>query len=458
MKNTKSLITVYITNYNYGDFIEQSIQSVLNQTYDSYEIIIIDDGSTDNSKEIIQKYERHGNITVIYQENKGLTISNNIAISVARGKYIMRLDADDYLDPNALYLLHNEFEKDETLGMAFGDWYEVDEFNNVIAIERRHNFDKEVSILDQPAHGACTMFRVSFLKEINGYDESLTRQDGYDLWFRFVNSYKIKSINVPIFYYRKHGLNLTSDETKLLNVRSKILEKYGRSKAQSDDILSIIPIRGSEIDVRSQPFLKIGDKNLIDYTIDALKEVKNIKTIIITTPDKNVIDYIQSQYTDTKIICIYRDPPLARINSNLVETIRHCLLSYSGIESIKSFFISTIETPFKRPELLQSAINIKNIFDVDTVVGVRSVKDMLFKHDGNGLISLTNNQSLLRLERDQLHQYVTGFTLCDLRQFLYSNQIFSGKIGHISIDQRSAFTIRSEFDLNLANFLVKANL
>ena len=98
MKNKQSLVTIYITNHNYGRFLKQSIDSVLNQSLKKFDLIIIDDGSKDNSKEIIKKYSKLPNVTVIFQKCKGLTISNNIALNLAKGKYIMRLDADDYLN------------------------------------------------------------------------------------------------------------------------------------------------------------------------------------------------------------------------------------------------------------------------------------------------------------------------------------------------------------------------
>ena len=92
-------ITVYITNYNYGQYIEQAIESVLSQSIDDWELIVIDDGSTDNSLSglinIVQM-----KITIIAQENKGLNITNNVAVRLARGNYIVRLDADDFLDEN----------------------------------------------------------------------------------------------------------------------------------------------------------------------------------------------------------------------------------------------------------------------------------------------------------------------------------------------------------------------
>ena len=79
MNKENFLVTVYITNFNYGKFIKQAIESVLMQTEQSFELIIIDDGSTDNSKEIIEKYKDLKNIRIVYQKNKGLNVTNNIA-------------------------------------------------------------------------------------------------------------------------------------------------------------------------------------------------------------------------------------------------------------------------------------------------------------------------------------------------------------------------------------------
>lgn len=100
------LITLYILNHNYGRFLKQAIASALNQTFQDYEILIIDDGSTDNSSCIIEEYLHHPKISLISQENKGLTVSANIALNNARGKYLIRLDADDWLVPEALEVLY----------------------------------------------------------------------------------------------------------------------------------------------------------------------------------------------------------------------------------------------------------------------------------------------------------------------------------------------------------------
>ena len=139
------------------------------------------------------------------------------------------MDADDYFAKDALKLMVREFDE-EKLGMVFADWYLVDQKGDVLGVEQRHDFQNDVKLYDQPAHGACTMFRVSSLKQIGGYDETISRQDGYELWLRFIENFEVRNINVPLFYYRQHSKSLTKDEVKLLDARSSILEKHARKK------------------------------------------------------------------------------------------------------------------------------------------------------------------------------------------------------------------------------------
>ena len=216
-------VTVYIVNHNYGRFIEDSIKSVLSQTFKDLELIIIDNGSNDNSKEIIKKYSKNRNIKIIFQKNIGLNATNNVALNYSRGKFIMRLDADDYLDENALEIMYNKIKSDDRLGLVFPDYYLVDEKNDLIELVRRHDFTK-VKLFDQPAHGACTLIKKEILTLLNGYNELYKCQDGWDIWLRLIKNYKVVNVNLPLFYYRRHGKNLTNKEKKLFKTRAKIFQ------------------------------------------------------------------------------------------------------------------------------------------------------------------------------------------------------------------------------------------
>lgn len=456
MNNPKTpLITVYITNYNYGKYLKQSIESVLNQSFQDFELIIIDDGSTDDSKTIIESYENNPKIKVVYQSNKGLTISNNTALKLSQGNFILRLDSDDYFHSDALTNLLTGFHSDE-IGMVFGDWYEVDELGDIIERKQRHNFKKNVTLYDQPAHGACTMFRKSCLVKINGYDESITRQDGYELWLRFIQNFKINNINIPIFYYRQHNLSLTKDEKKLLNTRAEILESHAvKYSKKNKKFFAIIPIRSNEVDSRSKPFLKLGNKNLIDYSVEELLNTKNISKVIITTPSEKVINYINKTYNNEKIICIKRKISLSRINVPLTETILESFKAIDKIDSYDSFLLTSIETPFKRSQLLDSVVNIKKIFDVDTVLGLRETDQLLYKHNGKGMVPLQKENTKLKLESEQNYVKIQGLILRDLKDYLKTFDLTGSKIGHVIFDQEASLSIKSSLDLLFAEAILK---
>ncbi|ODS33741.1 MAG: glycosyltransferase family 2 [Candidatus Scalindua rubra] len=219
-------VTVYIPTHNYDRYIDKAIQSVLKQTMTDWELIVIDDGSTDNTIETISKYKTHPKIRIIEQDNKGLNVTNNIALRLSNGKYIMRLDADDYLDENILLVLSNILDEKPDIGLVYPDYYHVDEEGEIVEIVRRKKIEEEVELLDLPAHGACTIIRKECLLDLKGYEEEFSCQDGYDLWLRFIKRYKPYNVNIPLFYYRQHPKSLTRQQEGILDTRKKIKEKY----------------------------------------------------------------------------------------------------------------------------------------------------------------------------------------------------------------------------------------
>ena len=452
MSESAPKITVYITNHNYGRYIKEAIESVLNQSFQDFEVLIIDDGSTDDSRSIIEQYENHPLVNTVYQQKQGLTVTNNIALKLARGNFITRLDADDYLTKDALKLLYREFE-DERVGMVFGDWYLINEEGEVTGVEQRHDFQQDVTLPDQPAHGACTMFRTRCLKEIGGYDESISRQDGYELWLRFIEQYDIRNINVPIFYYRQHATSLTKNEVRLLDTRSKILEKHAKRKGKLKQhrIVAIIPIRGPQIDHRSRPFAKVDGKFLIDRTIETVLEVDSVSKIIITTPDEQILIHVEKTYPKDKVIPLRRPHEMARINTPARDTIDHALMHCSADESYEYFFEFSIETPFKRRELIESGISIANIFNVDTVIGVRLDTKKHFKHNGGGLQPINRDQEFLQLENQQLYTKASGFLLRSISSYRKTGRMLGDNIGHVIFDRKAMFEIEDEIDVTLAN-------
>ncbi len=445
------LITVYVVNHNYGCFLEEAMESVLNQSFQNFEILLIDDGSTDNSERLLKKYEIKDSVNVIRQKNKGLNITNNIALRISSGKYIMRLDADDYLEKNALSTLVGELEKNPEYALIFPDYYEVTESGKILHRVKRNNFQKEVKLLDLPAHGACTMIRRDILNQLGGYDESFNRQDGYDIWLKIIYEYKIANINKPLFYYRKHAKSLTSNEIQILGTRAKIFKKHVSNRNISDlKILTIIPIRGNSIDSRSRPLSEIKGKELAHWTIDEAIECNEISEIVVTTPDIKMINQLKLKYKD-KIITIPRDQSLARINEDISLTINDVLKSFQK-EHIDAVLILNIESPFRSKMYMTKAINVMQIFDVDVVIGARLDDDIFYQHDGTGLKPWKDSGNS-RLERDNIYKKVGGMTLVNKKFFDENKKIIGGRVGHVVLDQKAAFDLKTDIDWKIAEIL-----
>lgn len=129
MPNSKvsPLVTVIIPSYNYGRFIGETLESVRRQSYSNWECFVIDDGSTDDTREIVSHYIAMDNrISYVFQPNQGVSIARNNAIKQCRGAYIQFLDADDLLEPGKLEAHVNYLEQYPEIDLVYGDWRHFD--------------------------------------------------------------------------------------------------------------------------------------------------------------------------------------------------------------------------------------------------------------------------------------------------------------------------------------------
>jgi CMP-N-acetylneuraminic acid synthetase len=455
IKETAPLVTVYVTNHNYGHYIRQAMDSLFDQTFKNFEIILIDDGSTDDSREIIERHYSNSGINIIYQQNKGLNVTNNIALRVARGKYIMRLDADDFLDKNALLVMSNMLESDDDLGLVFPDYYVVDHVGTTLFLERRHAFDKDVTLMDQPAHGACTMIRREFLLAVGGYDENFRYQDGYELWIKFTAKYKVTNVNLPLFYYRRHGVNITNSEDKILDTRYEIKRQYYDNSCDPIKTIAILPTRGATVHPGSYDMEELGSKRVIDWIIDEALLSTRLSLVIVTTPDKDILEHISTRYgSNPALLCLDRSVDEARLNVGLVQTV-NLILEHPEVEKHHPQAILRLasEYPFINAVNMDDAVNTLCIFGTDSLIGVRPDTSMFFQHDGGGLVPILNQDKFTRLEREALYRYVGGLTLTKLSLFKEKQAFLGGKLGHIVINQKSSHSIRSDYDLQIARYL-----
>lgn len=199
-------ISVIVVNYNYAKLIRRCVRSLLNQDLDPahYEIIVVDDCSTDDSIEALDTFIKAGEIKVIKnEENMGIGASAQIGVANSRGKYIVRVDSDDYVQPPFLYMLYNFLKFNPKYVGVSCDYFITDNEERIISVE---SF-KENGI-------ACgLMFRTSYLEIIGSYNPKAKIFEDKDV-FKRIDGDKIFHLSVPLYNYVKHG-NSTTDKHKI---------------------------------------------------------------------------------------------------------------------------------------------------------------------------------------------------------------------------------------------------
>ena len=436
MKNLP-IITVYITNHNYGVYIKKAIDSVLEQSYKNIDLIIIDDASTDQSKKIIKKYEKNESIRIIYNNKKiGLIKSSNIAIRASKGNFILRLDADDYLDKKCLKTLYSKIGKNNNIAIVYSDYYEIDNKDNILIKQKQIDINSKNTLKDRPVLAACCLIRKSSLFSVNLYDEEFNRQDGYDLWYKLIKEFDFKYISKPLFFYRKHSKNLTSDKTLLYKTRSQILKKYAYEKIKKLNIIGIGAVRGKKIE-NVHSLKKIKKKPLLFYTLDEAVKSKLISKIILTSPDTKLLSTTKKKYNN-KIIYHLRKEEHALLNTHLRIGLLDSLKKIK--KKIDLIVVLDVEYPFKKYFYIEQAISKLILHDCDQIISsIFEINNNYYKYSKNGVQLISNDKlSSLRYEKNTILKEAGGITVTRFEAYK-KNKI--KKISNIIIDKESSISI-----------------
>ncbi len=447
-------ITIYIPAHNYGKYVEKAINSVLCQTMQDWELIIINDGSTDNTSEILKKYIDHPKIRIVEQVKKGLSISNNVALRLSNAKYFIRLDADDYLDENALLVLSGTLDAKPEVGLVYPDYYLIDEDGEIIEIVRRKKIEQEAKLLDLPAHGACTMFRKECLLELGGYLEEFDCQDGYELWLRFIQSFKPYNVNVPLFYYRQHARSLTKNHKEILETRRRIKRNFVKKfkDNKTPKVLAVVPIVKQTSSSPESAFALLDDKPLLWHTLDQALKTELLDRIVVTTNSDEILKYT-GQFN--KITAIKRPKELTTAGTKLKAIIEHVLTVLKEKENYRpeAVMVLYINTPFRRTMHIEKAIDTLTIFDVDTVISVAEELAYCYFHGDHGLIPVQKNREI-RIEKKAIYKETGAILLTKVNAQTDAN-FYGKKVGHILMLPEESIKIKSPFDLWLAEKIIK---
>lgn len=181
------LVSIIITTHNRGDILKRAINSAINQSYKNIEIIIVDDGSTDNTEFVVKEYiDSHPNIYYIKHDiPKGANTARNMGIRNAKGIYVAGLDDDDEFMPQRIELLTN----------AYSDKYSLIAANDILIIENKEKITNKPNIITlalmrkENVINNQILVKKDRILEIGGFDEKLAASQDYDMWIRIMKKY-----------------------------------------------------------------------------------------------------------------------------------------------------------------------------------------------------------------------------------------------------------------------------
>lgn len=234
-KNTP-LISVIIPAYNAEKYISEAITSILNQTFRYFELIAIDDCSTDNTFRIIKHFSGQDSRVVAVSNTKNLKLAKtlNLGISMARGKYIARMDADDWSFPDRLEKQFTFLEKHRNVGILGGSMVVCDQSLNPTTQRQYQLTNRSIRkrlFFYSPFSHPTIMIRKSILDKSGNYDPDFNPAEDYELYFRIGQVSKFANLQQVLLKYRVVPHSMTTGGTKkmelmTLNIRKRYFNAY----------------------------------------------------------------------------------------------------------------------------------------------------------------------------------------------------------------------------------------
>lgn len=221
------LVTIITPTYNRADFIGIAIESVLRQTIADFELLIVDDGSQDNSKEIIQKYvDLDSRVKYFYQQNQGQSVARNLALEKAQGEFICFLDSDNYWPEERLEKSLAAFKKYPEADIVYGDCITINEKGEIISHDNMKRYSGRIAALllrDNFISMNTTMTRRKCFNEMGGMSGKRRVADDYDLWLKFSAKYIFQYIPEYLAYYRVMENQISSNKRLRFETNEKII-------------------------------------------------------------------------------------------------------------------------------------------------------------------------------------------------------------------------------------------
>ena len=227
-------VSVVIPVYNGDKYIHQTIESLYAQTIKNFEIIFVNDGSTDLSKKIIESYNDSRFKIINFKTNRGIVAAMNAGVEASTGSLIARLDADDYASPQRLEIQLNQFIQNSKLVLLGSDVKKFSNnfFKNILYSIRSPITNQEKMkwrmLFVNPIVHSTVMFKKATFFEAGMYTEASHPAEDYDLWLRMSKLGDIKVLNQKLVFYRVHNESISSNKTQKMYDKAESIARHFR--------------------------------------------------------------------------------------------------------------------------------------------------------------------------------------------------------------------------------------
>lgn len=279
IKMESPLFSVLIANFNNGHYIDEAIGSVISQSYTNWEIIIVDDASSDNSKEVLNKYENNSNIRIFYNKvNKGCGYTKNICANHAKGEISGFLDPDDKIATNAIELMVKSHKTNKTASLIYSTFYFFKENSKSHEISNfPYQIPEKSSYLHQRSgrisHFAT--FKTILYNKTGGIDPKFIRAVDQDLYYKLEEVGELIFINKPLYYYRVNENSISNFGNRKKAVSWALVARIDACRRRNISIEEIIPnILEDEENVK-QLFLKSIEFRIGEIILRPIRFVKS---------------------------------------------------------------------------------------------------------------------------------------------------------------------------------------
>lgn len=238
-KNKK--VSIVLPSFNHVDFLPKAVSGLLQQTFDNFELIIINDGSTDATADYLVTIT-DSRVKVITQENRGLPASLNRGFAEASGEYFTWISADNFTGPAWLEQLVAGLDAaPASVGFVYSGFAVIDASGAMMAIRRSQKMQLDSLIAKNPGM-ASFLYRATVARKIGVYDEALTGAEDWDMWLRILEVCDAKYLDEVQYFYRVHGNSMTSSiPDKVLNASRATLHKLRLRHGNAFDLNKIYP-------------------------------------------------------------------------------------------------------------------------------------------------------------------------------------------------------------------------